>query len=128
MVRGYERLGELSIQDVIDAIAKRRPLEYRGVTCYTHGVRLLTYSIHGVKCCVPSCNIRGEYFAIERAWKPEGSRYHLNLYGVGEDGKEVMITSDHRIPKSKGGINHISNRQPMCAPHNMGKGNKLIYT
>lgn len=127
MVRGYERLGELSVEEVLKAIAEGKPLEYLGVTCYTHSARLLTYQVHGIGCCVPGCCISGQYFAVERAWKPVSSRYHLNLYGVYE-GNEVMMTSDHKIPKSKGGINHISNRQPMCAPHNMGKGNKLIYT
>jgi len=127
MVRAYERLGELSVEEVLKAIAEGRPLEYKGVTCYTSSTRLLTYHIHGVKCCVPSCCIGGEYFAVERAWKPVSSRYHLNLYSF-HDGREVMMTSDHKIPKSRGGINHISNRQPMCYPHNSGKGNRLIYT
>lgn len=127
MVRGFERLGELSVEDVLKAIAEGRPIEYLGETCYTHSTRLLTYHVHGTKCIVPGCCINGEFFAVERAWKPTSSRYHLNLYAVHE-GKEVMMTSDHKIPKSKGGINHISNRQPMCYLHNSGKGNKLIYT
>jgi 5-methylcytosine-specific restriction endonuclease McrA len=38
-----------------------------------------------------------------------------------------MMTSDHKIPKSLGGKDHISNRQPMCQPHNFEKGNRLIY-
>ena len=127
MVRAYERLAELSVQDVLKAIAEGRPLEVCGVTCHTSSARLLTYQVHGTKCVVPGCSVCGQYFAVERAWKPVSSRYHLNLYAV-HDGKEIMMTSDHKIPKSRGGINHISNRQPMCYPHNSGKGNKLIYT
>lgn len=127
MVKGYERLGVLPVQDVLKAIAEKKPVEYDGVICHTASTRLLTYHIHGLNCIVRGCCVKGEYFAIERAWTAS-SKYHLNLYGMQHDGKEVMITSDHKIPKSRGGIDHISNRQPMCAPHNMGKGNRLIYT
>lgn len=127
MVRSYERLGILSVEEVLKAIAEEKPLTYLGVTCQTHSVRLLTYHIHGVNCVVPGCCISGQYFAVERALKPAHSRYHLNLYGVHE-GEEVMMTSDHKIPKSKGGVNAICNRQPMCYPHNSQKGNRLIYT
>ncbi len=128
MVRGYHRFAEIPVQEVLKAIAEGKPIEYMGVTCSTHSVRLLTYHVHGLKCCVPSCNLKGEYFAIEKAWGQTQAKYHLNLYGVTESGEEVMMTSDHKIPKSKGGINHISNRQPMCAPHNGSKGNRLIFT
>ena len=127
MVRGYERLGIICVDDVLQAIAEGRPIQYLGETCYTSSTRLLTYHAHGVGCCVPGCCIKGEYFAVERAWKPRHSRYHLNLYGTHE-GEEVMMTSDHKIPKSKGGIDNIINRQPMCYPHNSTKGNRLIYT
>lgn len=126
MVRAYERLGILSIDDVLRAISEGRPIEYLGETCYTSGTRLLTYHVHGVSCIVPGCEVCGQYFAVERD-HGRGSKYHLNLYGWHE-GKEVMMTSDHKIPKSKGGIDHICNRQPMCYPHNTRKGNKLIYT
>ncbi len=127
MLRTYDRLGILSVASVLEAIAEGRPIEYEGVLCHTTSTRLLTYHIHGIGCCVKGCCVKGEYFAVERHFKPQQSRYHLNLYGL-QDGEEVMMTSDHKIPKSKGGINHISNRQPMCYPHNSGKGNKLIYT
>lgn len=127
MVRAYERLGIISIQDVLKAISEGKPIQYLGETCYTSGTRLLTYHTYGVKCCVPGCCIEGQYFAVETAVNQRTSRYHLNLYAV-HNGKEIMMTSDHKIPKSKGGVDHICNRQPMCYPHNSTKGNRLIYT
>lgn len=126
MVRDYQRLGIIPVNEVINAIAEGRPLRFRGVVCHTGGNRLLTYHVHGVDCCVAGCSAQGQYFAVERAYDPN-SQYHLNLYYKTNDGEEVMITSDHKIPKSKGGPDDISNRQPMCAPHNLGKGNKLIH-
>lgn len=127
MVRPYERLGVVPLATVMKAIADGKPFEYEGVICGTKSPRLLTYLHHGVQCCVPGCSVRGEYFAVERATNQKGAKFHLNLYYM-KDGIEIMVTSDHRIPKSLGGSNHVKNRQPMCEPHNHDKGNQLIYT
>jgi len=127
MVRAYERLVKLDVQEVLRAIAVGRPISYENVLCETRSNRLLTYHVYGTKCCVPGCHCHGDYFAIERAVNQKSSQYHLNLYSY-SNGLEVMMTSDHKLPKSLGGSNDISNRQPMCYPHNTKKGNKLIYT
>jgi hypothetical protein len=37
----------------------------------------------------------------------------------------VEMNIDHIIPKSKGGCNNLYNLQPMCAPCNTSKGNKV---
>ena len=126
MVRAYERLGVVELRSVLKAIAEGKPFEYDGVVCYTSGVRLLTYHAYGVSCCVAGCKVCGEFFAVEKAVNQASAKWHLNLYGR-QDGREVMMTSDHRIPKSRGGLNHLSNRQPMCSPHNFNKGNQLIH-
>src|SRR5689334_18551481 len=120
MVRPYERLGTLSVEEVLKAIAEQRGVELDGVYCHTSGNRLLTYHVHGVRCCVPGCCVSGQFFAVEKAINQKSAKYHLNLYGM-FNGREVMMTSDHKVPKSKGGSNLISNRQPMCYPHNTKK-------
>lgn len=127
MVRGYERLGVANLHDVLDAIRSGRPFEYEGIACSTMSNRLLTYHVYGVGCCVAHCPVVGKYFAVEKTLNQVSSKWHLNLYGL-RNGVEVMMTSDHRIPKSRGGSNLISNRQPMCYTHNFEKGNRLIYT
>ena len=81
--------------------------------------------------CV-SCGIEGKFFALEKPSSHRASkRYHFNLYAVNEKGKEVMMTKDHIIPRSKRGRNHISNYQPMCEICNSIKGDyvpfKLYY-
>lgn len=40
---------------------------------------------------------------------------------IDENGKEVLMTKDHVIPKSKGGANDISNYQTMCKRCNEAK-------
>lgn len=44
---------------------------------------------------------------------------------IDENGKEVLMTKDHIIPKSKGGADDISNYQTMCERCNEAKGNRL---
>ena len=129
MARAYERLGKVQVRDVLKAIADKRPLDFHGVVCDTASTRLLPYHVHGVSCCVNGCTISGQYFAVERAISHAtevSAKWHLNLYGI-KNGQEIMMTSDHKLPKSRGGLNDISNRQPMCLPHNASKGNQLIY-
>jgi 5-methylcytosine-specific restriction endonuclease McrA len=74
----------------------------------------------GIKCV--ACGLEGLFFRKERANDKEF--WHLNLYGV-KDGKPVMITRDHIIPRSLGGPNHFKNYQPMCAYCNGKKGNRV---
>lgn len=39
---------------------------------------------------------------------------------------DVVLTQDHIIPLSQGGINEITNIQPLCGPCNSSKGTKTI--
>lgn len=49
---------------------------------------------------------------------------HFNLYAE-KDGKWIMMTKDHIVPRSKGGSNHIDNLQTMCEYCNCKKGDTL---
>jgi hypothetical protein len=74
------------------------------------------------KKCV-CCGLEGSIMAME---KTEGDvSYHFNMYGFDSEGKEVLFTKDHIIPKSKCGKNHISNYQTMCIKCNEAKSDKL---
>lgn len=50
---------------------------------------------------------------------------HLNLYHLNESGMRILMTQDHRIPKSRGGSDKIDNLQTMCVVCNNKKDNKL---
>jgi hypothetical protein len=129
----YERLTKLSIDEVFSAIKENRELVFAGRPMQ-YSVRVLTYFAHGVDCICKGCTVKGAYFAVERQINrktglPNTLSYHLNFYGLNEDGEEIMMTSDHKMPKSQGGsLNGLHNRQPMCTICNCEKGNQLIYT
>lgn len=71
--------------------------------------------------CV-KCGIEGQYFAVENSNLRDTNNYHLNLYALDADGKEVLMTKDHILPSFRGGKNHSSNYQTMCTTCNHEKG------
>lgn len=78
--------------------------------------------LDGTKC--KYCGFQGTYFALERGEKDNPKKFHFNLYGRDASGKEVMLTKDHIIPRSKGGRNRLSNYQTLCADCNRIKSDR----
>lgn len=69
------------------------------------------------------CGVEGKYFAVERGVFSSTEKYHLNLYGIGKNGIEIMLTKDHILPRSRGGKNMIDNYQTLCFECNNRKSN-----
>jgi len=104
-----------------DAKIGNRFVEYDGDQIKMESQRYRLFKRDGCDCV--KCSIKGTFFAKERHIA-EG-RFHFNLYGLDENGDEVMITKDHMIPKSIGGKNNLSNYQVLCSTCNWDKGNKI---
>ena len=115
----YFRTATYSIDEVLPYIGNNEKL-YDGDWIYMGSSRYQNFAKHGVECVV--CGLKGEFFAKERCKNQD--YYHFNLYAYDKNGKEVMMTKDHIIPKSKGGKNELDNYQPMCKKCNSHKGNK----
>ena len=120
----YYRHGIFSADYVLELYKKGKSPDKK---CSIHGKRLQTFFQKGFECV--RCGVKGIFFAVE---SHRGDTYksnkndiprHLNLYAIKKDGKEVLMTSDHIRPKSKGGSDLLDNRQPMCSPCNLRKGN-----
>ena len=124
-----ERKETYSIEDVEEKVKnvlfeKERNLSkvnFDGDMIKGNSQRYQTFFTKGCKCA--KCGIKGEYFAKEKHLKDRN--FHLNLYAIDENGKEILMAKDHIIPKSKGGANDISNYQTMCERCNEAKGNRL---
>jgi len=66
-------------------------------------LRLYCFAVNGIECVY--CGIKGSFFAKEKHAHSDRN-YHLNFYSkVG--GKDVLMTMDHIIPKSRGGKNTL---------------------
>ena len=118
--RAYERLATIPLKEVFENMGKTLEIGYIRVSVKSKRYRC--YHRKGVKCV--KCGIEANYFAVERQVTQPTDKYHLNLYHLREDGKEVMMTVDHIIPKSRGGPDKVSNLQPMCSTCNGEKGNR----
>lgn len=125
MAQAYIRETTLEIKDVLLKLFQGQTSPFKikkGVVVKMESQRLKTY-LKGTSCV--KCGLKGSFFAVEKAkFCLVSKRCHLNLYGINSSGHEVMMTSDHIIPKSwEGSSNELWNRQPMCAPCNRKKGN-----
>jgi hypothetical protein len=130
-----ERLGILPVERVIEAMKEigalpktnvsQPGIEAFGVLISTSSIKLRTFVQYGTTC--RCCGIKAAFFAIEFNKKDSEQAIILNLYAIGEDGKEILMNADHRIPRYHGGSDGVDNMQTMCQPCNLEKGCKLIF-
>lgn len=113
------RLGIYSLNEVLDKVmCGECRVDFNGYTINMNRDNLKLFFRNHT--CV-RCGIEGQYFAMESTGNDNP---HFNLYAI-KDGKEVLITKDHIIPRSRNGKDVISNYQTMCFSCNQEKGNKI---
>ena len=113
------RLGIYSVDEVLDRVmCGECRVNFNGhvINMNKDNLRLFFRNITCVK-----CGIEGQYFVMESM---DNGSPHFNLYAL-KDGKEILITKDHILPKSRGGKDVMSNYQTMCVHCNQEKGNRL---
>ena len=116
-----EQIRELTKGVLFEKDKRNAKVELDGDIIKGNSQRYQTFFTKGIKCAC--CGIEGKYFAKEKVSCDKS--YHLNLYAIDENGKEVLMTKDHILPKSKGGKDEIDNYQTMCIRCNEAKGNNL---
>ena len=145
-VPGYLRHGIFNREEVLPFIGQKKVFNGDEIT-----LRGQRYQVFQQSLFCANCGIEGLYFAKEKCaykvahqipgkgrhsyeWvvspstKHFANDWHLNLYAMREDGKEIMMTRDHIIPKAKGGPNTLENQETMCSKCNSNKKDKLPKT
>lgn len=96
-------------------------LKFKGVMVKSSSLRYRLFE-QNLRCV--KCGVKGAFLALEKSASQDCRYWHFNLYGIDENGNEVMLTKDHIMPKSKGGKDRLENMQTMCSYCNSVKGNK----
>lgn len=111
-------IGEEHLSKQNDAEKHHYDIEVDGFKVHPISLRYMTFYQKGIKCVC--CGKEGAYFQLDpdRNGDNAETRRHFNLYA--EDG--TLMTKDHIIPKSKGGLDCVFNMQTMCYPCNKAKG------
>jgi len=82
----------------------------------------LRYKVFSESLNCVECGLKGSILALEKDKTHQTNRCHFNLYGINENGEEILMTKDHIKPLSKGGRNYTDNMQTMCTICNNKKG------
>jgi hypothetical protein len=71
-----------------------------------------------------ACGLEATHFELNRdiGGEARNSPYHLNLWGVNANGHPVLFTHDHKLARSLGGKDNLTNTETMCGPCNWAKG------
>lgn len=100
----------------------RKRYEFDGDLMKPWSLRYFTFMTKGCSCS--HCGLEATHFYKER--NNENESFHFNLYGINEDGEEILFTKDHRLAKSKGGPDRLSNFVTMCYPCNKKKADMSV--
>lgn len=111
----FDMLGEENLAVKNARKKKEHEIEVEGYKVYARSLRYMTFYQKGTTCVC--CGRKGSYFKLEG--DENSTRRHFNLYC--DDG--TLMTKDHILPKSLGGLDVIDNMQPMCRECNEKKGN-----
>lgn len=120
-IHTIEEIKDLTKNVLFEQYKKNAKVELDGDIIKGNSQRYQLFFTKGCNCV--KCGIEGKYFAKEKRIKDKS--YHLNLYAIDENGKEILMTKDHIIPKSKGGKDIVENYQTMCVRCNKEKGNNI---
>lgn len=128
-MKRYYTISKEDIESALRLLVKAKPLGkviYKNYTMITDTDRYENLYEHGCKCA--QCGLEASFAAIEKNRYGKKAKYHLNVYGVAADGKELVLTKDHIYPRALGGYDNICNYQVLCERCNTKKGDKTGIT
>lgn len=71
------------------------------------------------------CGLEGQYFLLQRQIEVGPNSGHFNMF-ADVDGKPILFTKDHILPKSRGGPNDMYNLCTLCEPCNQSKADNVV--
>jgi len=114
-------LGVFTPEEVLPFIGDGQRKEFRvGDRIYLVRMDSSRYFVFNKSRKCVACNLEGNRMILEM--NQGDSAPHFNLYAE-ENGRLILMTKDHILPKSKGGGEELDNFTPMCAVCNQLKGN-----
>lgn len=117
--KGRKRIHKFALDEVLPHIGKRQHVFWVKGKKYQIPLNNERMRLIGRSQVCRCCGLIGAYFWLERS----GCRPpHFNLYAVKHQ-REVLMTMDHIIPKSKGGATVEENLQMLCCKCNHSKQN-----
>jgi hypothetical protein len=91
--------------------------------CYSVRMNSDRYHVFRKSHYCAACGVEGTRMNLDL--NPGDSSPHFNLYAE-ERGRLLLMTKDHKIPKSRGGLDTMDNYQTYCSRCNNLKGNYHI--
>lgn len=120
-VKGVQiHLGDFSLEDVLPHAAEGRRVYRVNGEAYSVRMDSERYKVFAENNRCVACGLEGVKMSLEMTGG-DGSP-HFNMYGF-EDGRPVLMTKDHIVPKSKRGTNRLDNFRTMCSRCNGVRGN-----
>lgn len=126
----YVRKETYAINELLDKVemhhTKKDVALFDGDEIKLGSDRYKLFKQKGVVCV--TCGLIGMFFAKERTYTKKPTKivsWHMNLYAIDDNGKEVLMTKDHIVPKKHDGPDHIDNYQTMCQVCNGDKGSNI---
>lgn len=126
--RGLTHVAQYTPSYVFDILIGNEPGLPRHLQKHlVHGFKVRRYShrydvFKSSPSCV-NCGVTGTIMCLDtNNTDRKYNRAHFNLYGITDSGRVEMLTKDHIVPVSKGGLDELDNYQTMCNTCNERKG------
>lgn len=118
-------VGLAEIEANLNEPVKGKRVQVGSREVHVTSLRLRVFRKKGTKCYI--CGAQATHFAIDKfRLKSIKESPHMNMWGVKEDGSDLLFTHDHIIDRADGGADRIENAETCCTTCNGEKAAKTL--